>query len=98
MERSRPCIGANSSRGIASNQAGASSDRMIGRYWLILAAGRPYAPSQWFYHVPADWLRAVNEVMIVEEQQASPGESCPAGAELERLLWGWLGETEHGSG
>ena len=46
--------------------------RPIGRHWLIQAASPPDTPSQRYYHVPADWLQVSNEVIILEEQAASP--------------------------
>ena len=46
--------------------------RMIGRHWLLQAASPPNTPSQRFYHVPADWLKTSNEILILEEQLASP--------------------------
>jgi hypothetical protein len=46
--------------------------RSLGRYWLIEARGQSGVPSQRYYHIPADWLRPINEVVILEEQAASP--------------------------
>jgi hypothetical protein len=46
--------------------------RSIGRHWLIQAASPPDTPSQRYYHVPADWLQASNEILILEEQAATP--------------------------
>jgi hypothetical protein len=53
----------------------------IGRHWLIQARA-PFRPSstgaavdtlsQRYYHIPADWLRLSNEIVILEEQAASP--------------------------
>jgi beta-galactosidase len=44
----------------------------VGRHWLILASRPAGTPSQRYYHVPADWLRAQNEIILFEEQAASP--------------------------
>jgi len=44
----------------------------LGRHWLIEAASPPHTPSQRYYHVPADWLKASNQVVILEEQAAFP--------------------------
>jgi beta-galactosidase len=44
----------------------------VGRHWLIEAARPAGVCSQRYYHVPADWLRARNEVVIFEEQAALP--------------------------
>jgi hypothetical protein len=46
--------------------------RAIGRHWLINASEPADEPSQRYYHVPADWLRATNDIVILEEQAASP--------------------------
>jgi hypothetical protein len=46
--------------------------RSIGRHWLIPVAGQADTPSQRFYHVPADWIQPVNEILVLEEQSASP--------------------------
>ena len=57
--------------------------KSIGRHWLIEARNRPWsgaanatpsapALSQQYYHVPADWLQESNEIVILEEQAASP--------------------------
>ena len=43
----------------------------IGRHWLIAAKSPPDTASQRYYHVPVDWLRPVNEIVIFEEQAAS---------------------------
>jgi hypothetical protein len=40
--------------------------------WLIEASQPTGELSQRYYHVPADWLRASNEIVILEEQAASP--------------------------
>lgn len=44
----------------------------VGRHWLIPAASPAGALSQRFYHIPANWLRASNEIVVWEEQAASP--------------------------
>lgn len=44
----------------------------IGRYWLIPASTPAGAWSQRYYHVPADWLQPSNEIIVFEEQTASP--------------------------
>ncbi len=44
----------------------------IGRHWLIPAVSPADALSQRYYHVPADWLQVSNEIVILEEQAASP--------------------------
>jgi hypothetical protein len=55
--------------------------RAVGRYWLIEAKSPPWMAasqnptptlSQQYYHIPADWLRPVNEIVILEEQAATP--------------------------
>jgi hypothetical protein len=46
--------------------------RTVGRHWLILASRPVDTPSQRYYHVPADWLQPVNEIVILEEHAASP--------------------------
>jgi len=46
--------------------------KSIGRHWLIEARGAAGTPSQRYYHIPADWLRPVNGIVILEEQAASP--------------------------
>jgi len=55
--------------------------RSIGRHWLIEARtpawlaqnNKPSGElSQRYYHVPADWLQPSNELVILEEQAASP--------------------------
>jgi hypothetical protein len=45
--------------------------KAVGRYWLIEAAGSE-APSQRWYHIPRSWLRARNEIVLLEEQDRSP--------------------------
>lgn len=44
----------------------------VGRHWLIDAQSPQNMQSQRQYHVPADWLRASNEIVILEEQMGSP--------------------------
>jgi beta-galactosidase len=58
----------------------------VGRHWSIPAAGASVPPSgasvpaagaevtysQRYYHIPADWLSSVNEIVILEEQSAFP--------------------------
>lgn len=44
----------------------------IGRHWLIEAAKPPQTLSQRYYHVPAGWLMAQNEIVIFEEQAVTP--------------------------
>ena len=55
--------------------------RAVGRHWLIQATSPPWLAesvnstgklSQQYYHIPADWLRQSNEIVILEEQAASP--------------------------
>jgi beta-galactosidase len=46
--------------------------RSAGRHWLIQARSPADTLSQRYYHVPADWLQAANEIVILEEQEASP--------------------------
>jgi beta-galactosidase len=46
--------------------------RAVGRHWGILASRPANTPSQRYYHVPADWLRPLTEIIIFEEQTASP--------------------------
>ncbi len=48
--------------------------RGVGRHWLIEAKSPAGTRSQQFYHVPADWLRATNQVVVLEEQGNSPVE------------------------
>ena len=43
-----------------------------GRHWLIAASDPSGSLSQRYYHVPAGWLRASNQIVIFEEQAASP--------------------------
>ena len=44
----------------------------IGRHWLIEASNPPDALSQRYYHVSADWLKESNQIVIFEEQSATP--------------------------
>jgi len=46
--------------------------RAVGRHWLVAASNPPNALSQRYYHVPADWLQPSNQIVIFEEQAASP--------------------------
>ncbi len=46
--------------------------RAVGRHWLIAAIEPKDALSQRYYHVPADWLRPANQIVLFEEQAASP--------------------------
>lgn len=46
--------------------------RSVGRHWLIDASSPAGTPSQRYYHVPADWLQASNQIVILEEQAVSP--------------------------
>jgi hypothetical protein len=46
--------------------------RAVGRHWLIAASDPEGALSQRYYHVPADWLRPSNRIVVFEEQAASP--------------------------
>jgi hypothetical protein len=46
--------------------------KAAGRHWLIEAQGPAGTPSQRYYHVPADWLQPANQIVIFEEQAASP--------------------------
>jgi beta-galactosidase len=52
--------------------------KAVGRHWLIAAKSPQDTASQRYYHVPADWLRPVNEVVVFEEQSATP-----AGVQLQ---------------
>ena len=44
----------------------------VGRHWLIPAASPVDTPSQRYYHIPADWLKASSEILVLEEQACSP--------------------------
>ena len=44
----------------------------VGRHWLIMARSPADTLSQRYYHVPADWLQPANEIVILEEREASP--------------------------
>jgi len=55
--------------------------KSIGRHWLIEARASAWSPqtktpsgalSQRYYHIPADWLQQLNEIVILEEQPAVP--------------------------
>lgn len=46
--------------------------RALGRHWLVQAEAPENAFSQQYYHVPADWLRTANDVVVLEEQAVSP--------------------------
>ena len=46
--------------------------RAVGRHWLIQARSPADTLSQRHYHVPSDWLQLLNEIVILEEQLASP--------------------------
>lgn len=44
----------------------------VGRYWLIVSPGTGGQPTQQYYLVPRDWLRAENTLIVFEEQAAQP--------------------------
>lgn len=46
--------------------------RCLGRYWLLAATAPGDVQSQRFYHLPADWLRPSNEIVLFEEQSMTP--------------------------
>lgn len=48
--------------------------RGVGRHWLIVSPGTGGKPTQQYYHLPKDWLRAENTLVVFEEQAASPKE------------------------
>ena len=44
----------------------------VGRHWLIVSPETGGQPTQQYYLVPRDWLRAENALVIFEEQAAQP--------------------------
>nr|WP_257031095.1 beta-galactosidase [Edaphobacter lichenicola] len=48
--------------------------KAVGRHWLIDASNAPETPSQRYYHVPSDWLRQSNELILFEEHAVLPTE------------------------
>jgi hypothetical protein len=48
--------------------------RGVGRHWLIVSPGTGGKPTQQYYHLPKNWLRAENTLVVFEEQAASPKE------------------------
>ena len=45
----------------------------VGRYWLIHNEGST-RPTQQYYHVPKDWLRPRNVIVLFEEQSHTPAQ------------------------
>lgn len=44
----------------------------VGRHWLVVSPETGGKPTQQYYLVPRDWLRAENTLIVLEEQAAQP--------------------------
>jgi len=53
----------------------------VGRHWLIASPGTNGQPTQQYYHLPKNWLRAENTLIVFEEQTAAP-----SGVQIERRV------------
>jgi beta-galactosidase len=50
------------------------NEKGVGRHWLVVSPGTGGKPTQQYYHLPNDWLRAENTLMIFEEQAVLPAQ------------------------
>jgi hypothetical protein len=46
----------------------------VGRHWLIASPGTDGKPTQQYYHLPKNWLRAENTLIVFEEQAVTPSQ------------------------